>query len=175
MTPRGLDGDEADGPTTDGSLAFSVTQVKVGETLALRRAVLRPHQTLEEVALPGDDDPSTVALAAVDPEGAVLSVAQVTLEEAPFPIDDLAPAGTSEWRLRGMATQPDARHQGIGSAVLQTAIAYVASQGGGLLWCNARVPATGLYRRAGFTTYAEEWLDPDIGPHIVMWRLVALG
>ena len=152
-----------------------MTRVEVGETLALRQAVLRPHQTLEEVVLPGDDDPSTVAFAAVAPGGGLLSVARVTLEGAPFSIDDLAPAGTPEWRLRGMATQPDARNRGIGSAVLQTAMAYVASQGGGLLWCNARVPATGLYRRAGFTAFGEEWLDPDIGPHIVMWRQVAAG
>jgi len=176
MMPRGFDGDEADGPSTKiGTTAFTVTRVQVGETLALRQAVLRPHQNLEEVALPGDDDPSTAAFAAVDPGGGVLSVARVTLDRALFPIDDLVPAGTPEWRLRGMATQPDARNRGIGSAVLQAAIAYVASQGGGLLWCNARVPATGLYRRAGFTTYGEEWLDPDIGPHIVMWRRVAAG
>ncbi|HEV3266452.1 MAG TPA: GNAT family N-acetyltransferase [Acidimicrobiales bacterium] len=176
MTPGGIDGDEAERSSTKGgTTAFTVTRVQVGETLALRQAVLRPHQTLEEVAFPGDDDPSTVAFAAVDAEGGVLSVARVTLEEAPFPIDGVVPVGTPEWRLRGMATRPDARNQGIGSAVLQTTIAHVASQGGGLLWCNARVPATGLYRRAGFTTYGEEWLDPDIGPHIVMWRLVAAG
>ena len=174
MTPRAPDEDDADGPSmTGGSIAFTVTQVQVGETLALRQAVLRPHQTLDEVALPGDDDPATVAFAAVDPQGGVLSVARVALEGATFPIEGLVREGTPEWRLRGMATQPDARNQGIGSAVLQTAIAYVASQGGGLLWCHARVPATGLYRRAGFTTYGEEWLDPDIGPHIVMWRSVA--
>jgi hypothetical protein len=176
MSPIGTEGDEPVGPAPNGwTAAYTVTRVDVGDTLALRQAVLRPYQTIEEVALPGDDDPSTAAFAAVDEAGEVLSVARVTLEAAPFPTGDLISAGTPEWRLRGMATQPDARNRGVGSVVLQTIITYVAAQGGGLLWCNARVPAAGLYRRAGFTTHGEEWRDPDIGPHIVMWRLVAAG
>jgi predicted GNAT family N-acyltransferase len=48
----------------------------------------------------------------------------------------------------------------------------VTDHGGGLLWCNARVPAINLYRRGGFVEHGEMWEDPDIGPHVVMWRLV---
>jgi GNAT superfamily N-acetyltransferase len=140
------------------SAPFTVSRVPVERTLALRQAVLRPDQTLEPMSLPGDDDPAAVAFAAVDPGGEVLSVARVTLEAPPFPSQDLVPPGTPAWRLRGMATRPEARNRGIGSAVLQG--------------CNARVPAVGLYRRAGFTPYGDEWVDPDIGPHIVMWRTV---
>ncbi|HEX3841485.1 MAG TPA: GNAT family N-acetyltransferase [Acidimicrobiales bacterium] len=154
------------------TIAVTVSRVPVARTLALRQAVLRPDQTLDEMALPEDDHPATAAFAAIDAGGEVQSVARVTLEAPPFPSDDLAPPGTPTWRLRGMATRPEARDQGIGSAVLQASIDYVVSQGGGLLWCNARVPAIGLYRRAGFTTYGEAWVDPVIGPHIVMWRLV---
>lgn len=166
-------GAEALQPPSGDPVAFTVARVPVETTLALRQAVLRPNQTLEQVALPGDDDPTTAAFAAVDAGGEVLSVARVTLEAAPFPTDELGPADMPAWRLRGMATRPDARNQGIGSAVLQAAIAHVSRDAAGLLWCNARVPAAGLYRRAGFTTYGEEWVDPVIGPHIVMWRLVA--
>jgi ribosomal protein S18 acetylase RimI-like enzyme len=154
------------------TIAVTVSRVPVERTLALRQAVLRPTQTLDEMALPGDDDPATAAFAAIDAGGEVQSVARVSLEAPPFPSDDLAPPGTPAWRLRGMATRPEARDQGIGSAVLQGCIDHVGSHSGGLLWCNARVPAVGLYRRAGFTTYGEEWVDPVIGPHIVMWRLV---
>ena len=156
----------------DPATAFTVSRVPVERTFALRQAVLRPNQTLEQMVLPGDDDQATAAFAAIAPGGEVLSVARVSLEAPPFPSQDLDPPGTPAWRLRGMATRPEARNQGIGSAVLQGCIAHVGSQGGGLLWCNARVPAIGLYRRAGFTTYGDEWVDPDIGPHIVMWRTV---
>jgi predicted GNAT family N-acyltransferase len=72
-----------------------------------------------------------------------------------------------------MATAEGRRSQGIGQAVLAAAIAHVCSSGGGLLWCNARVPAVTFYRRAGFTTRGEPWDEPDIGPHVVMYRVVA--
>lgn len=169
------DDDPIAGSAKAGTIAYTVTRVEVGDTLALRQAVLRPHQSIEEVSIPGDDDPSTAAFAAIDGAGELLSVARVTLEAVPFPTRGLSPAGTPEWRLRGMATQPGARNRGVGSAVLRAVIDYVGAHGGGLLWCSARVPAVGLYRRAGFTTYGEEWLDPDIGPHVVMWRRVAAG
>ena len=72
-----------------------------------------------------------------------------------------------------MATRHDLRGRGIGAAVLGRAVAHVAGHGGGLLWCNARLPAVPLYRRAGFFEVGEPWDDPEIGPHVVMWRLVA--
>lgn len=173
-TRRGEEGEPVGPPSPNtGTIAYTVTRVEVADTLALRQAVLRPYLTIDEVGLPDDEDPTTAAFAAVAGSGELLSVARVTREVAPFPTPGLESAGTPAWRLRGMATQPAARNQGLGSAVVRTVIAHVSAQGGGLLWCNARVPAVGLYRRAGFTTYGDEWLDPDIGPHIVMWRLVA--
>jgi GNAT superfamily N-acetyltransferase len=176
MIRTGGDGDLPVAPPPNAeTVAYTVTRVEVADTLALRQAVLRPHQTIDEVGLPGDDDPTTAAFAAVDATGELLSVARVTLEPAPFPTGGLSPAGTPEWRLRGMATKPDVRNRGVGSAVLRAIITFVGAQGGGLLWCNARVPAVGLYLRAGFTTHGDEWVDPDIGPHLVMWRLVAAG
>jgi hypothetical protein len=156
----------------DHTIGVTVSQVPVERTLALRQAVLRPDQSLDDMALPGDDDPATAAFAAIDVGGEVQSVARVALEAPPFSSQNLAPTGTPAWRLRSMATRPEVRGQGIGTAVLQACIDHVSRGGGGLLWCNARVPAVGLYRRAGFTTHGEEWVDPVIGPHVVMWRLV---
>jgi predicted GNAT family N-acyltransferase len=57
--------------------------------------------------------------------------------------------------------------------VLGYAIGHVAKQGGGVLWCQARVPARRFYERAGFVPAGAEWLEPQIGPHIAMWREVA--
>jgi hypothetical protein len=39
-----------------------------------------------------------------------------------------------------------------------------------LLWCNARTPARRCYERAGLQTRGEPWDDPEIGPHVAMWR-----
>jgi hypothetical protein len=49
---------------------------------------------------------------------------------------------------------------------------HVAERGGGLLWCNARVPARRFYERARFSVVGDEWEEPNTGPHLTMWRAV---
>ena len=132
-------------------------------TWALRCEVLRPHRAPEEIALPDDDAPSTGSYAAVDPQGTVISTARVALSPVP-PVLAGPKASERSWRLRGMATQEELRGRGIGAAVLGRAVAHVAAHGGGLLWCNARLPALPLYHRAGFVEVGEPWDDPEIGP-----------
>lgn len=72
------------------------------------------------------------------------------------------------WRLRGMATEPDVRGAGFGTALLAACMEHVAASGGGELWCNARVPAVGFYQRAGFEVVSEAFDIAGIGPHVVM-------
>ncbi len=153
-------------------MSYDVETVPAAATWALRRAVLRPHQDEASQALPDDDDPSTVTFAVRDPDGAVVSTARVARSVLPAALDP-PPAPGPVWRLRGMATREDRRHRGIGSAVLGRVIAQVAEGGGGVLWCNARLPALPLYRRAGFAEAGEPWDEPELGPHVVMWRAVA--
>jgi predicted GNAT family N-acyltransferase len=71
-----------------------------------------------------------------------------------------------------MATSEELRGLGIGTRVLDAVVAHVAAHGGGLLWCNARIPACLFYERAGFVRRGEPWTDPDLGPHVAMWRQV---
>ena len=97
----------------------------------------------------------------------VLAVGVVMPEPPPWD-----PNGDDGWRLRGMATRPEARGQGLGGRVLDLLIGHVADEGGGLLWCNARTPALSLYQRAGFQARGEVFELPEIGPHLVMWRTV---
>jgi GNAT superfamily N-acetyltransferase len=143
-------------------VAFRVEQVPPDRTYALRHQVLRSHQPLSDIGGPDDDH---IAFVALGPDDAVLATAVVKPEPCPW-----RPEEPSAWRLRGVATAPEARNQGIGTAVLDAVIAHVEAAGGRLLWCNARTPAQTLYERAGFTTEGERWTDPDIGPHIRMWR-----
>jgi len=154
---------------------FRIDQVPATATWPLRQAVLRPHQTVEEMGLPDDDHPLTVAFVAVNDRGEIVGTARVAPADPPASIEDCAPTGSPVWRLRGMATRQDLRHQGIGGAVLNRTMEYVADQGGGLLWCSARVPAVNFYLWAGFTPHGQPWDEPDIGPHLLMWRTVAGG
>lgn len=132
--------------------------------------MLRPHRTIEQLRLPSDELVSTRCFAAFDEAGEVIGTSQVALEDPAFDAGDIGHAVLPSWRLRGMATRADARSSGVGTALLGRAIGYVAGQGGRVLWCHARLPAVTPYARARFRTYGVPWEEPDIGPHVVMWR-----
>ncbi|MGH9290945.1 MAG: GNAT family N-acetyltransferase [Acidimicrobiales bacterium] len=142
----------------------TIERVDAAVTYSLRQRVLRPGRPAGAARFAIDDDPSTASFAARTPSGEVVSTAVVYPEPCPW-----MPERPHSWRLRGMATAPDRRGQGIGARVLRAALAHVAAAGGDFVWCNARVPARGLYERAGFRTHGPPWDDPEIGPHIAMW------
>ncbi len=127
--------------------------------------MLRPHQTIEEMA--AGYQPGMITFAALSADQTVISTASVRVEQCPW-----FTQRPDSWRLRGMATEPTLQGTGLGTAVLNAALAHVALGGGGLVWCNARTPALAFYRRAGFVVHGNEWQDPQIGPHVCMWREV---
>jgi GNAT superfamily N-acetyltransferase len=148
----------------DGPIVVELVNAQV--VRPLRRAVLRPGRPAEESIYPADDDPRAAHGVVRHAEATgddVMAVGSV------LPDPDPDPDG---WRIRGMATRASARRRGLGTAVLDALVTHVAVQGGGLVWCNARVPATGLYTRAGFVTRGEVFEIEGIGPHIHMWRMV---
>jgi ribosomal protein S18 acetylase RimI-like enzyme len=75
-----------------------------------------------------------------------------------------------EWRVRGMATLPDFRGRGVGSAVLALLLDHARGHGATTVWANVRTPARTLYERAGLEIVGEEFELPDIGLHVVMRR-----
>lgn len=128
------------------------------ETAELRRQVLRGGRP---VALPGDADPAFHV--GVYDDGTLVGTGSVRVDPAPWE------PGVPAWRLRGMATAPEARGRGVGALVLAALVQHAREHGGGVLWCNARTPAQRFYERAGLVTRGEPWEDPEIGPHVVMW------
>jgi GNAT superfamily N-acetyltransferase len=74
------------------------------------------------------------------------------------------------WRVRGMATLPEARGRGAGTAVLNALLDHARSQEAVGVWASVRVPARSLYERAGFVTVSDEFEPPHIGPHVIMSR-----
>jgi ribosomal protein S18 acetylase RimI-like enzyme len=142
----------------------SVAQpISAAATRPLRQAVLRPHQSADELVWPGDDAPEALHLGISDQAGLV-GVASI----APEPLPGDARAGA--WRVRGMAVRPECRRSGCGRALLEAALAHARSRGGSTVWCNARTPAVPFYRAHGFETRGEEFELPQIGPHYLMWR-----
>lgn len=149
-------------------LSFTVSQVPVEETYPLRAKVLRNGGPPEAAKLAGDDRPGVATFAATDDEGRMIGCIGLF----PEPCPDLPEHPGKGWRIRGMATEDEWRSRGVGTQVLKAALEHVAAEGGGLVWCNARTRAAEFYRRAGFQEIGEPWDDPEIGPHVRMWREV---
>ena len=137
-----------------------IRRISTEEIRPLRHRILRPGQTYEETLYPGDDLADTVHLGAFDGERLV-GIASLYREDRPG-----GPA--AGWRLRGMATDADVRGAGYGAALLGGCIEHATASGGSELWCNARMPAVGFYRRGGLEVVSEEFDVPGIGPHVVM-------
>lgn len=135
---------------------------------------------------PGDDHPLATHAAVVAsgpaPSDGVIAVGSLLPEDPPAWLAEEARGslGALEarprwWRIRGMATAGAHRGQGLGAGVLGTLLERIAEQGGGAVWCNARVRAVPFYLRAGFHPAGAVFVLPDIGPHQAMWRAVARG
>jgi len=158
------DPDTAPDGDTPAEVGVTVERVEAVVTYPLRQRVLRPGRPLGAARFAFDDDPDTASFAARAADGEVVGTAVVYPEGCPW-----LPDRPHAWRLRGMATTPQRRGQGIGAQVLRVALDHVAAAGGDLVWCNARLPAQRFYERAGFRPHGVPWDDPDIGPHIAMW------
>ncbi len=134
--------------------ALAVHPIGVEKTRALRRQVLRPHQTESQLA--SHEPPEAYAVGAFEGEQ-LIAVGLIGREGEP-----------GEWRIRGMATAPEARGRGAGTAVLSMLLDHAREQDGRAVWCQARTRALGLYERAGFEADSGEFELPEIGPHVRM-------
>ncbi len=140
---------------------LTVEETAAEDTYALRAAVLRPDGGA--ITWAGDEDPATFHLAARSGDGRVVGV--VRFSPAPCPY---RPGAGAPWQLRGMATDPAVRGSGAGRALVADGLSRVATRGGDLVWCDARIPAVGFYERMGFTVVSEPFDKPGIGPHVGM-------
>lgn len=129
------------------------------ETRALRREVLRPYLPVEELAT---HEPAGAVAFGVFGDGELIAVGLVGPEGEP-----------GDWRVRGMATRPDARGRGAGTLILNALVQHATDHGATRIWCNARVRALALYQRAGFVIASDLFEPPDIGPHYRMELLLA--
>jgi GNAT superfamily N-acetyltransferase len=134
----------------------SVRAVPIAHTRELRQLILRPHETLEQLA--ADEPPDGFALGAFDGDQLV-AVGFVAADGPP-----------GSWRVRAMATTESARGRGTGTAILEGLLLQAREHRATRAWCNARSPARSFYERAGFHVVSEEFEIPPIGPHFVMER-----
>jgi GNAT superfamily N-acetyltransferase len=133
---------------------FDLRTLSLPDTRHLRREVLRPYMTVEELA--AHERPGAVAFGAFERDELIA-------------VGLIGPEGASgDWRIRGMATRKGARGRGAGTAILDALVQHAAEHGATRVWCNARTPARSLYERAGFAVASDEFEPPHIGPHYRM-------
>jgi predicted GNAT family N-acyltransferase len=139
-----------------------IRPIRIDQALPLRTAILRPNRPQIPLRFPGDHLPETFHVGVfVNRELAGVATA---LHESP---EGLKKAGA--WRIRGVAIEEGDQRKGYGSDLIRACIAYVRTQEGTRLWCNARTYAVPFYESLGFETRGEEFLLQGVGPHYQMW------
>ncbi len=137
----------------------AIVELTAEQTHPLRRRVLRAGTASRDVAWEGDLLPGTRHLGILS-AGEVVAVS--TWVPQPFP----GRPGVPAVRLRGMATDPGRRGEGLGRRLLGAGLARAADDGFGLVWANARTSALEFYVAAGFVVDGEEFTDATTGlPH----------
>jgi GNAT superfamily N-acetyltransferase len=140
-----------------------IEQVDTAVVLPVRMRVLRDGTPSDDPAFDGDDDPTTVHLAAyVDDD--VIGVS--TWLWRPWPFDAARPAV----QLRGMATDRAVQGAGIGGLLLEAGVARAFADGAELTWANARDSALRFYRSHGFHVEGEGFLTSDT--HLPHHRII---
>lgn len=135
---------------------MNVRRIPASLTHDLRHRILRPDQAPHELARPGDDDADTSHFGAYDGDRLV-AVATIMREPEPD--------GPGDWRIRGVATEPDARGRGFGRAVIEACVTHARDHGARCVWLNGRVPSEAFYRALGFRAVGEPFDTPPSGMH----------
>ena len=143
-----------------------IRMISVLQIRKLRAHILRPGQAPEMSAYLGDYAPDTLHLGAFK-QRQLVGIASI-MHQAPK--DFIGSHSDKLWLLRGMATLPEVRGQGYGTALVRSGCAYAALERGLYLWCNGRESAMGFYEKLGFVIRGDRFELPDTGPHYRFWR-----
>lgn len=138
-----------------------IERITAEKTLNIRKAILRPTGTIDDVRFPLDNHTETlhVGIFANDHLVGVSSI---------YHIDPEGDQSKPWWQIRGMAVLDSHRRQGLGSKLIGRCVDYVRAQNAEMVWCNARMPYLDFYRTLGFEASGEEFDIPGAGPHYYM-------
>ncbi|EQC46047.1 GNAT family N-acetyltransferase [Bacteriovorax sp. Seq25_V] len=145
---------------------MEVKQISARDTYPIRHKILRPGREFETCIFEGDDDEQTIHLGAFV-EGRLVSVASLYYEKNPLF------EGENHFQLRGMATLEEFQRKGFSRELLKVAFPIIKQNFCNLVWCNARVEARPFYEKLGFESFGEIFEIPDVGPHILMSKVIA--
>ena len=142
---------------------FEVRAIESPLTRPLRHRVLWPHIKQEsDCIIDIDERADAIHLGTFDGDRLVSvgSLFAMNTQKLDF---------TYQYRLRAMATDAEYRGKDAGRVLIETAIAKLKGITAEVLWCDARLHATGFYEKLGFQKLEEVYEVKNIGPHQFMW------
>lgn len=142
---------------------MEVRPITSAQTRPLRHLVLWPHIPNEEDCVIDIDLREDAIHLGTFHEGKLIAVGSF------FEMNSPRLRTERQYRLRAMATHPDFRGSGAGKVLVQYGIQLLKAKGAQVLWCDARLKATGFYAALGFNLMNEIYDVPNIGPHQFMW------
>lgn len=120
---------------------MTIQPVSLNEVWAMRQAVMYPQESISFVQLEDDDAGLHLGLYA---EGELVSVISL------FDRDNAI-------QFRKFATRTDRQGKGYGTHLLQHVVNWAHARGRKNIWCNARLTATGIYKKFGMQAVGKPW------------------
>ncbi len=143
-------------------MTLVIEVISATDTYQLRHQVLRPNQTLKDCKYPLDFEELSLHL------GAFVNNKLISVGSFYYERND-AFSDNDQYRLRGMATNPEYRSLGAGSKIMQHAIDNLGERNSDVLWCNARITVSDFYKKLGMKEHGEVFEIEPIGPHKLMY------
>ena len=146
--------------------SYFVEEVPTSEVLVLRMAVLREGTPSQDPRYAEDDTDGSVHLGIQD-SGVLIACS--TWLPRPWPLDQSAPAT----QLRGMAVAKHLQSKGLGRILLQAGITRAKALESTYVWARARDNALYFYKKNGFATVGDQFVDEatGLGHHLVMLKI----
>jgi GNAT superfamily N-acetyltransferase len=144
-------------------MMIEVRQISPEETRELRHQVLWPHiNRMEDCVIEIDHREDAFHLGAYI-GGDLAAIGSF------FQMETTKLALHPQYRLRAMASHTNYRGSGAGKQLVMHGLDILRQRGIAVLWCDARLKATGFYASLGFQWMEEIYDVPSIGPHQFMW------
>ena len=144
---------------------IKVKQIQAKECYAIRQQVLWQHKSVTECGIAIDSQEGAFHLGAFLNDELVCIGSFFKQENPQF-------NQAKQYRLRAMATLPIAQKKGTAKSLLEFAVQKLKTEHQDLLWCDARIIATGFYSKLGFSTKGTSYEIPIIGTHYCMYKFL---
>ena len=143
--------------------SFLVKEIRPKDCYSIRNQVLWQHKSFDDCGIDIDDQSDAFHLGAYKGDKLICVASFFKQSQAKF-------SEKNQYRLRAMATLSSAQNTGAARALLNTAFQILKEKGQDLVWCDARIIATGFYEKLGFEKLGDRYSIPIIGLHYLMYK-----